>query len=50
MSGFNIEKELNKSIFKETALIMLEAEEPNKDFDCVEAWEHISTYLFGEYD
>ena len=50
MSSFHIEKELNKSILKETALIMLEAEEPNKDFGCVEAWEYISTYLCGEND
>ena len=50
MSSFNIEKELKKSILKETALIMLEAEEPNKDFGCVVAWEYISTYLCGEND
>ena len=31
MSGYNIEKELNKSILKETALIMLKSEEPNEN-------------------
>ena len=50
MSSFHIEKELNKSILEETALIMLEADEPNKDFKCVKAWEYISTYLCGEND
>ena len=29
---------------------MLEAEEPNKDFGSIEAWEYISTYLCGEND
>ena len=50
MSSFHIEKKLNKSTLKETALIMLEAEEPNKDFGCVETWEYISIYLCGEND
>ena len=48
MSFYHIERELNESILKETALIMLEAEEPNKDFGSIEAWEYISTYLCGE--
>ena len=29
---------------------MLEAEEPNKDFGSIEAWEYISTNLCGEND
>ena len=37
MLGFNIEKELNKSILKETALNMLEAEILNENFGCFEA-------------
>ena len=48
MSNYHIERELSESILKETALIMLKAEEPNKDFGSVEAWEYISTYLCGE--
>ena len=48
--NYHIEKELNESILKKTALIMLEAEEPNKDFGSREAWENISTYLCGEND
>ena len=48
--SFHVEKELNESILKETALVMLEAEEPNEDFGCVKAWEYISTYLCGEND
>ena len=50
MSSYHIERELSESILKETALIMLEAEEPNKDFGSVKAWEYISTYLCGEND
>ena len=50
MSNYHIRKELNKSILKETALIILEAEEPNNDFGSIEAWEYISTYLCGEND
>ena len=50
MSNYHIERELNESILKETALIMLEAEEPNKDFGSIESWEFISTYLCGEND
>ena len=50
MSNYHIERELKESILKETALIMLEAEEPNKDFGSIEAWEYISTYLCGEND
>ena len=50
MSNYHIERELSESILKETALIMLEAEEPNKDFGSVEAWKYISTYLCGEND
>ena len=50
MSNYHIERELSESILKETALIMLEAEESNKDFGSVEAWEYISTYLCGEND
>ena len=50
MSNYHIERELTGSILKETALIMLEAEEPNKDFRSIEAWEYISTYLCGEND
>ena len=38
MSNYHIERELNESNFKETALIMLEAEEPNKGFGSIEAW------------
>ena len=50
MSNCYSERELNKSILKETALITLEAEEPNKDFGSIEIWEYISTYLCGEND
>ena len=50
MSNYHSERELNESILKETALIMLEAEEPNEDFGSIESWEHISTYLCGEND
>ena len=50
MSNYHFERELNESILKETALIMLEAEEPNEDFGSIEAWEYISTYLCGEND
>ena len=50
MSNYHSERELNDSILKETALIMLEAEEPNEDFGSTEAWEYISTYLCGEND
>ena len=50
MSNYHSKRELNESILKETALIMLEAEEPNKDFGSIEAWEYISTYLCGEND
>ena len=50
MSNYHSKRELNKSILKETALIMLEAEEPNKDLRSIEAWEYISTYLCGEND
>ena len=50
MSNYLSKRELNESILKETALIMLEAEEPSKDFGSIEAWEYISTYLCGEND
>ena len=50
MSHYNSKREINESILKETALIMLEAEEPSKDFGSIEAWEYISTYLCGEND
>ena len=50
MFNYHIKKEISESILKETALIMLEAEEPNKDFGSAEAWEYISTYLCGEND
>ena len=50
MSNYHIDRELSESILKEAALIMLEAEELNKDFGSVEAWEYISTYLSGEND
>ena len=33
MSNYHNEKDLNKSILKENALIMLEAEEPNENLD-----------------
>ena len=48
MSNYLIERELNESILKETSLIMLEAEEPNKDFGSIEAWEYISTACVGK--
>ena len=48
MSNYLSKRDLNESILKETALIMLEAEEPSKDFKSIEAWEYISTYLCGE--
>ena len=50
MSNYLSKRDLNESILKETALIMLEAEEPNEDFGSIEAWEYISTYLRGEND
>ena len=50
MSNYHIKREISESILKETALIMLEAGEPNKDFGSAEAWEYISTYLCGEND
>ena len=50
MSNYHNKKDLNKSILIETALIMLEMEEPNEDFGCTEAWDYISTYLCGEND
>ena len=48
MSVYNVEREGNESILKGTALIMLEAEEDDENFECVEAWAYISTYLCGE--
>ena len=50
MSNYLSKRDFNESILKETALIMLEAEEPSKDFGSIEAWEYISTYLCGEND
>ena len=38
MSNYHNKKDLINSILRETALIMLEAEEPNEDFGCTEAW------------
>ena len=46
----NIEKELNKSILKVTALIMLEAEEQDENSGYIDAWEYISTYFCGDND
>ena len=46
MSKYLSKRDLNESILKETALIMLEAEEPRKDFGSIEAWElSVPTYV-----
>ena len=42
MLSLHIEKEFNKSILKETALIMLKADEPNKELDVL---KHGSTLV-----
>ena len=49
MSVFNRERDFDESILKETVLIMLEAEEQDENFGCIEAWEYISNYLCGEH-
>ena len=37
-------------VLHETAIIMLESEEVDKNFGNKEAWDYISTYLCGEND
>ena len=50
MSVLNKERDFSESILKETALIMLKAEEQDENFGCIGAWEYISTYLCREHD
>ena len=50
MSGIINDKDTCKSILRKAALIMLEAEEIDKNFRNTEAWEYIITYLHGEDD
>ena len=48
MSGIIHDKDICKSILRETAIIMLESEEIDENFGNKEAWDYISTYLCGE--
>ena len=50
MSGIINNKHICKNILCETAIIMLESEEIDKNFGNKEAWDYISTYLCGEDD
>ena len=50
MSSVVKDRDVCENILRETALIMLEAEERDKNLGNREAWEYISTYLCGEND
>ena len=44
------DKDVCEDILRETALIMLESDEPDENFGNKEAWDYISTFLCGEND
>ena len=48
MSNCHSKREYNESILKETALIMLKAEEPNEDFGSTEAWSTLVPTCLGK--
>ena len=50
MSGIICDGDICKNVLRETALIMLESEERDKNFGNKEAWDYINTYLCGEDD
>ena len=50
MSGSLHNKDICESFLRETAIIMLESEEVDKNFGNKEAWDYLSTHLCGEND